>query len=78
MSMQFKAIVDGIQVGKIESSRQLVWNLLLCYTGGETGWKIEYKENRNLYEGTVTKLTFDASSQSYFWQTVSYKIIPAE
>jgi hypothetical protein len=78
MNIQFKAIVDGIQVGKIESSRQLVWNLLLCYTDGEAGWKFEYKENRNLYEGTVTKLTFDDSSQSYFWETVSYKIIPVE
>jgi hypothetical protein len=78
MSTQFKAIVDGIQVGKIESSRRLVWNLLLCYTDGETGWKFEYKENRNLYGGTVTKLTFDALCQCYLLSKVSYKIVPVE
>ena len=77
MSMQFKAIVDGKQVGKPSTDRNGCWNLLLEYFG-EFGWKFESTEGERLHQGTVTKLTYDAASQSWSWATVPYEIIPVE
>jgi hypothetical protein len=78
MSMQFKAIVDGKQVGKPSTDRNGCWNLLLEYSSGEFGWKFESTEGERLHQGTVTKLTYDAASQSWSWATVPYEIIPVE
>jgi len=78
MSMQFKAIVDGKQIGKPSTCRSGCWNLLLEYSDGEFGWKFEYDDGDRLHQGTVTKLTYDAASQSWAWATVSYKILPVE
>ena len=76
--MQFKAIVDGKQVGKPSTDRNGCWNLLLEYSSGEFGWKFESTEGERLHQGTVTKLTYDAASQSWSWATVPYEIIPVE
>ena len=78
MSMQFKAIVDGKQVVKTSTCRSGCWNLLLEYSSGEFGWKFEYTKGERLHQGTVTKLTYDAASQSWSWATVPYEIIPVE
>ena len=78
MSMLFKAIIDGKQVGKPSISRSGCWNDLLGYSGGESGWKFRYSKGRRLHNGTVTKLTYDETGQCYDWKTLPYEIIPLE
>ena len=76
--MQFKAIVDGTQVGKINTSRNGCWNVLLEYSGSNYGWKFDYEKGRHLYQGTVTKLGYNEGTQEYSWVTVPYEIVRIE
>ena len=86
--MQFKAIVNGKQVGNPSPQRVGVWNVLLEHGGtGRFSWKFEYEEGRYLYQGTVTKLEWDAGKTSMFvtndhgrydWVTVPYEIVRIE
>ena len=79
MSMQFKAIVDGKQVGNPSPQRVGVWNVLLEWGGtGRFSWKFEYEKGRHLYQGTVTQLRYNEGTQEYSWVTVPYEIVRVE
>jgi len=87
--MQFKAIVNGKQVGNPSPQRVGVWNVLLEHGGtGRFSWNFEYEEGRHLYQGTVTKLEWDTGYDGdegllmhrgrYDWVTVPYEIVRIE
>ena len=85
--MQFKAIVDGKQVGNPSPQRVGVWNVLIEWGGtGRFSWKFDYEKGRHLYQGTVTKLEWDTGEYDgtiihrgrYDWVTVPYEIVRVE
>jgi hypothetical protein len=80
--MQFKAIVNGKQVGNPSPQRVGVWNVLLEHGGtGRFSWKFAYDEGRHLYQGTVTMLApirFGSPTEKRIWVTVPYEIIRIE
>jgi hypothetical protein len=81
--MQFKAIVNGKQVGNPSPQRVGVWNVLLEHGGtGRFSWKFEYEEGRHLYQGTVTMLGWTEErifiQPERTWVTVPYEIVRIE
>ena len=77
--MQFKAIVNGKQVGDPRPQRIGVWNILVEWGGtGRFSSKFDYEKGRNLYQGTVTHLGYDNGTQEYSWVTVPYEIVRIE